>query len=44
MLLTCKYSNSQAFADEAMELVELDNLSDARVGFPLDWQLNKGKG
>ena len=34
MLLTCKYSNSQAFADEVMELVELDNLSDALVGFP----------
>ena len=33
MLLTCKYSNSQAFADEVIELVELDHLSDALVGF-----------
>ena len=39
MMPTCHVTNLQifqfkAFADEVMELVELDNLSDALVGFP----------
>ena len=34
ILLTCKRFKLQAFVDEVMELVELDNLRDALVGFP----------
>ena len=34
MLLTLEIFQFKAFADEVMELVELDSLSDAMVGFP----------